>query len=271
MPHVRKPKLVNERFERYARYLVSDPQSMRGRWRELSPSAISLHVDLGCGKGVWTARVAKAAPDCLFIGIDYERMCVSFAMERAASEGVENAFFIFDSAHSIEELFAPGEIDVLHVNFPTPFPRKKQARSRVTDGNRLMAYRLVLGDAGELHLKTDSQPLYDFTLEELDSAGYGISWATRNMHAEPEGATSLDMLMSAYEERLVAEGAHVHALHAKPGAAPVDWQPREPVSLVDYLPEDLESLSYVPHGMQGTVENILNQRRNAQLRASARK
>ena len=36
------------------------------------------------------------------------------------------------------------------------------------------------------------------------------------------------------------------------------------LSLVDYLPTDLESLSYVPHGMQGTVTNLINQRLKAE-------
>lgn len=269
MPHVRKPKLIDERLERYASYLVANPQDMRGKWLTLLPGARALHVDLGCGKGIWTSRVANANPDCLFIGVDFERMCVSFAMERAAQKSIQNARFIFDGAHSIEELFAPGEVDVLHMNFPTPFPRKKQARNRVTDEILLMVYRQVLSPTGEIHLKTDSQPLFDFTLEQLAATGYDVAWLTRDMHAEHAGATPLDLTMSAYEEKLVGEGARVHALHARAASAPALWEPHEPVGLAGYLPDDLESLAYVPHGMQGTVENLINQRRRARERAAS--
>ena len=31
-----------------------------------------------------------------------------------------------------------------------------------------------------------------------------------------------------------------------------------PLSLVDYLPDDLEHMDYIPHGMQGTVINLRN-------------
>lgn len=281
MAHVRKPKLMDERFERYAEYLVADPCALQGRWRTLMPDAREVHVDLGCGKGLWTTRVAREHPDCLFVGIDHERMCVSFAMERAAAEELSNVFFVFDAARSVADMFASEEVDVLHVNFPTPFPRKKQAHNRVTDGRRLMEYRAVLGAAGQLHLKTDSQPFFDFTVEQLDATGYVTTWLTRDMHAahasdgegvqdafsvEGEGPTPFDLTMSAYEERLVGEGARVHALHAHVGEPPEAWCAGENVSLVGYLPEDLESLDYIPHGMQGAVENMLNRKRNAEAR-----
>lgn len=324
MSHVRKPKLMDERFRAYADYLVSDPYALRGQWRSLAGSAgeaggllacgasaghasptqgdtvlsnagvcaanencaapagegspaqaaasapkpCALHVDLGCGKGVWTTRVAAADPQGLYVGMDCERMCVSFAMERAAGLGLANVRFVYDSARTAKDLFGPGEVDVLHINFPTPFPRKKQAENRVTSGARLMEYRSALGGAGQLHLKTDSQPLFDFTLEQLAATGYEVVWLTRDLHANPRGATPQDLTMSAYEERLVEQGARVHALHAVPGAPPAFWQPEEKVSLIGYLPENLDDLDYVPHGMQGAVENMRNRKRNAEARAA---
>lgn len=145
MAHFRKSKLTEQRLNWYKEYYVSNPWEMRGHWRELMPQAKRVHLDLGCGKGIWTTRVAKEFPNDLFIGIDYERMCVSFAVERAAKESLSNIFFMHDSAHGIESLFLPGEIDVVHINFPTPFPRKKEALNRITDSRRLMAYRTFFG------------------------------------------------------------------------------------------------------------------------------
>ena len=75
MAHFRKSKLTEQRLNWYKEYYVSNPWEMRGHWRELMPQARRVHLDLGCGKGIWTTRVAKELPDDLFIGIDYERMC----------------------------------------------------------------------------------------------------------------------------------------------------------------------------------------------------
>lgn len=264
MPHVRKSKLVEERLKTYADFLVADPSSLRGLWRRRfgRPDA-RLHVDLGCGKGLWISRAAQALPGDAFVGIDNDRTCVSFALERIGSARAGNALVVFDEARSLRELFAPGEIDVLHVNFPTPFPRKKEAASRVTSSARLMEYRDLLAPDGRIQLKTDSQPLFDFTLEQLDRAGYEVVQMTRDMRGGGFAASCEDLIPSAYEEKLVAKGARVLALHAAVGARPVDFIPEDLVGLAQYLPEDLDALDYAPHGMEDTVANLRNRKRNA--------
>ena len=264
MPHVRKSKLVEERLKTYADFLVADPSSLRGLWRRRfgRPDA-RLHVDLGCGKGLWISRVAQALPGDAFVGIDNDRTCVSFALERIGSARAGNALVVFDEARSLRELFAPGEIDVLHVNFPTPFPRKKEAASRVTSSARLMEYRDLLAPDGRIQLKTDSQPLFDFTLEQLDRAGYEVVQVTRDMRDGDFVASCEDLVPSAYEEKLVAKGARVLALHAVVGACPADFIPEDLVGLAQYLPEDLDALDYAPHGMEDTVANLRNRKRNA--------
>lgn len=277
MPHVRKPKLIEQRLRTHAALLAADPRSLRGRWREaLGMPEARLHVDLGCGKGLWLTRAAECHPDELFVGIDNERMCVSFAVEGLSLAGIGNARAALDDAGSLQELFAPGEIDVLHINFPTPFPRKKEAAKRVTNAERLMEYRTVLAEGGRIQLKTDSQPLFDFTLEQMELAGFETVRITRNLHGEMprgaqcEGFDAFDFTLSAYEEKLTGKGAHVMAVHAVPGAAPEHFEPSEPVGLVHYLPEDLEALEYAPHGMEDTVNNLRNRKRNAEAKAAAK-
>ena len=268
VPHVRKSKLVEERMRIYADYLVADPAALRGRWRQrFGRPGAKLHVDLGCGKGLWISRVARAVPGDVYVGIDNDRTCVSFALERVGSACADNAAVVFDEARSLRELFAPGEIDVLHVNSPTPFPRKKEALNRVTSSARLMEYRDLLAEGGALQLKTDSQPLFDFTLEQLERAGYAVDRLTRDLRAGGFAATSEDLIASAYEEKLTAKGARVLALHARPAAAPAEFFPEEPVGLAQYLPEDLDSIDYAPHGMEDTVANLRNRKRNAAARS----
>lgn len=244
MSHVRKSKLVEVRLREHADRLIENPSSMKGSWRDLllTPEA-RLHVDLGCGKGLWLTRAAEALPGDVFIGVDNDRTCVSFAVERVGVAGADNARVVFDSVHNVSDLFAPEEIDVLHVNFPTPFPRKKETAKRVTAAERLMEYRELLAPDGRLQMKNDSQPLFDFTLDQLACAGYDVLCLTRDLHGEAEsddreagfgdgvdgeagfirlgeGAvlpgpfSPEDFILSQYEEKLTAKGARVLALHA---------------------------------------------------------
>ena len=65
----KKPNLI-PRMERCARVLVRDPEQRPGHWRELMPGAAGLHLELGCGKGRFTAGTAAAAPDTLLIAVE---------------------------------------------------------------------------------------------------------------------------------------------------------------------------------------------------------
>ncbi len=278
MPHVRKPKLIDERLALHADYLAQDPAGLKGQWRTLLPGCRNLRVDLGCGKGQWTVAAARLRPDELVVGIDCEPMCISFAAEHAAVGGVassgrakrpedgyvapRNVVFAIGDAAVLPGFFAPGEIVHLHMNFPTPFPRKKETQRRVVGVERLAAYRPLLGAEGMLHLKTDSQPLFDYATEQLVAAGYDIVASTRDLRSDASGFDDVDLVVSEYEQKLVVRGAKLHALRAvvREGAAPnVSCEPK---SLYDYLPSDLDAIDYVPLGMENALVNMRNRKRN---------
>ena len=156
--------------------------------------------------------------------------------------------------------FAPGELACILMNFPTPFPKKKKAHLRLTHLERLMGYRRLLREGAGIRLRTDSQPLRDFSLTQFELAGYRVVRRTDDVRA-----ACPDEPWSAYERKLVEQGARALGVFAVPGPAPAYVQQTAPLSLVSYLPDNLDALDYVPHGMQGCVENLRN--RHAHERA----
>ena len=164
----------------------------------------------------------------------------------------------------LSTVFAAGELSALLMNFPTPFPKKKKAHLRLTYLDRLMTYRPLLGQGAGIRLRTDSQPLRDFTLTQLELAGYKVTWRSEDVRAEFP-----DEPWSAYERKLTEQGACAFGISACPGPAPERVEQTAPLSLVSYLPDNLDQLDYVPHGMQGCVENLRN--RNARERARGKK
>ena len=67
---MRKKKNLIPRMERCGDRLIREPYSMPGKWRELMPQARELRLELGCGKGRFTAGTAAAEPDVLFIAVE---------------------------------------------------------------------------------------------------------------------------------------------------------------------------------------------------------
>ena len=284
-----------KRFQGCSDWICCDGAAWAGRWNAWAPGGAvrgkafsHVVLDLGCGKGEYTVACAKLRPDVLFVGFDVDALCTLRAAEAAAAEGVDNAVFLMDGMPSFEEhpeqahasrasackgarsgapaevdlsnVFAVGELSALLMNFPTPFPKKKKAHLRLTYLDRLMGYRPLLGRGAGIRLRTDSQPLRDFTLTQLELAGYEVTWRSEDVRAEFP-----DEPWSAYERKLTEQGACAFGIAACPGPAPEHVEQTAPLSLVSYLPDNLEQLDYIPHGMQGCVENLRN--RNARERA----
>ena len=255
--HARLPKnfVLEERIERYGQAIELVPRSLAGRWAEACAPLDGtpfreVRVDLGCGKASFLCESAAAEPDVLFIGIDGEPMCVVYAAKQICDSGVKNALVVPGTGEQLKRMF-DGEVSLLHINFPTPYPRKKDAPKRLVLLERLLEYRHVLAPGGRILFKTDSQPLFAFAKTQFDLAGY--AWE----EIEPPA----DMPTSLYEDRLVADGATVLCIEAAPGEDPGPVEQTAELSLIKYLPqdlEDLEALPYVPLGMTGTVTNLKN-------------
>lgn len=295
----RRPKNLDKRFEWYAPVIEAEPLGCAGSWASRwFPDAHEVRLDLGCGKGSFTLQAAQAAPDVLFVGMDCDAICVSMAAKKALEAGVKNVVFTRANADDLARIFAPGELGAIYLNFSSPFPPAKSAPKRLTHVERLMGYRDLLRPGALVCFKTDSEPLYAFSRIQFDLAGYEVLWETTDLRgaaggAEGEGAEKGDVpkdargvhvagdaeraalaaavrtchIASEYEERLTALGAKVHALVARPGARPERWEQTAELSLAAYLPEDLDSLTYIPAGMEDTVRNLRN--RQANLRAKA--
>lgn len=203
---MRKKKNLIPRMERCAPCRVQDGFALKGRWREaLMPSARELRLELGCGKGRFTAETARRHPDILFIAIEKVPDALVVAMERAMDMELKNVFFVVGDAALLPDYFAPGEVDRIYINFCDPWPHTRQAKRRLTHRGFLDLYRRVLRPEGQVHFKTDNQPLFAFSLREFPAAGYALSQVTHNLHEEgPQG------VMTDYEAKFHDQGIPIH-------------------------------------------------------------
>ena len=67
---MRKKKNLIPRMERCGDRLIREPYSMPGKWRELMPQARELRLELGCGKGRFTAGTAAISIHAPRVGSD---------------------------------------------------------------------------------------------------------------------------------------------------------------------------------------------------------
>ncbi len=202
---MRKMRNLEPRTEKCAAYRITDPANLRGNWRSLKQDATALWVEVGCGKGKFTAETAQANPDVLLIAVERCREAMVVAMEKAMSMGLTNVFYIDMDVANIEEIFAPGEIDRLFINFPDPWPRKKNAKRRLTHRGFLDKYCRVVKLEGEFHFKTDNAPLFAYSLEEFAACGLQVKNLTRDLHKD-----GIQGIMTGYEEKFHTLGTPIN-------------------------------------------------------------
>ena len=202
---MRKMKNLVPRMEACSDFRIAEPETRKGIWKELMPAASALWVEVGCGKGKFTAETAAANPDVLLIAVERCREAMVVAMEKAKAMGLTNVFFIDMDVEKIEEIFAAGEIDRLFINFPDPWPRKKNAKRRLTHRGFLDKYCRVVKAGGEIHFKTDNAPLFEFSVEEFAACGLQVNNLTRDLHKD-----GIVGIMTGYEEKFHALGTPIN-------------------------------------------------------------
>lgn len=200
----KKPNLVS-RMKLCESMLISDPAELRGKWRTLYPAAREIRLELGCGKGRFSAETAEQNPDVLYIALERVPDAMIVALERCRDKGLSNIFFINGDAALLREYFAPDEVDLLYINFCDPWPGTKHARRRLTHEQFLILYRGILRAGGQIHFKSDNRALFEWSLFQFPKAGFVLSEVTRDLHSG-----GVRGVMTDYEEKFYRLGTPIN-------------------------------------------------------------
>lgn len=160
-------------------------------------------VELACGKGEYTVNMAKLSPDKNFIGIDYKGNRIWRGAKTALEEGLPNVAFLRIQIETILDYFAPGEISEIWITFPDPQPQKSREKKRLTHPAFLEKYRQIMDADAAMHLKTDSDGLYTYTLERLAELGAPIHMETTDLYHS--GAVDEVLAIKTYYEKKYLE------------------------------------------------------------------
>lgn len=127
-----------------------------------------LILELACGKGEYTVNLAKLFPDKNFIGIDYKGNRIWRGAKTAIEEGISNVGFLRIQIETILEYFEAAEVSEIWITFPDPQPQDSREKKRLTNPAFLARYKHILKPDGIMHLKTDNDGFYAYTLEQIE-------------------------------------------------------------------------------------------------------
>lgn len=190
-------------------------QQCPGRWGEIFGNGNSIHIEIGMGKGRFIHTMAKGHPDINYVGIEKYSSVLIRAVRKMEAEELANLKFLRMEAEGIANVFGPGEVDRIYLNFSDPWPKDRHAKRRLPSREFLARYGGILKPGGRLEFKTDNRALFEFALEELEPAGWEAEEVTYDLHSNArlmEGN-----VMTEYEEKFSSQGNPIYKCVIHPG------------------------------------------------------
>ncbi len=184
-------------------YVVQQPEQYRGRFQELFGNDHPLEIEVGMGKGKFIMELAARHPEINYIGIERYSSVLLRALQKREELELPNIYFMCVDAKQLHEIFAPGEVARIYLNFSDPWPKDRHARRRLTSPDFMEVYDQILAKDGVVEFKTDNQGLFSYSLEAIPEAGWRIDASTRDLHHSRMAAGNV---MTEYEMKFSAMG-----------------------------------------------------------------
>ncbi|MUT67521.1 tRNA (guanosine(46)-N7)-methyltransferase TrmB [Paenibacillus sp. NEAU-GSW1] len=220
---LRGRKGIRESIEAQPELVVLDGAPLKGKWREFFGNDNPIYVELGMGKGRFISHMSALNPNINFIGVDMYDELIRRASEKAREiwqeQGVDNPpnlALLRANIEHIETMFEPGELQRIHLNFSDPWPKSKHARRRLTHPRFLAKYEQLLNERGEIHFKTDSQSLFEFSLNSFAEVEMHLRNISLHLHKDEPRE---DLVFTEYEMKFMGKGQPIYRLEAVVGEA----------------------------------------------------
>lgn len=194
-----------------SRLVRREPLAISPTWQEDTFfGSAPVTVELGCGRGEYTVSMARAFPEKNFIGIDLKGNRIWTGATEAYNEKLANALFVRMQIDHLDLFFPEKFFSEGWITFPDPHRKqpRKNARNRLTSRRFLEIYRRVFRKDSMLHLKTDDEVLYEYTLREISEAGGMIHEATDDLYNERDEGLPV-MIQTRYEKSYIKEGKSI--------------------------------------------------------------
>lgn len=200
---LRKVKHAKEYIESNKDIVILNPEDQIGKWNQIFKNDHKIELEIGCGKGKFVFEKALNNPDINYIGIEKFDSVIVRAIEKLIDNPLPNVRLIRIDAENIEQVFKKGEVSKIYLNFSDPWPKKRQAKRRLTSEKFLNIYSNVLSDKSFIEFKTDNFGLFSFSMLSFNQHdSFVIEEINLNLYRNlPE-----NNVQTEFEKRFVEKG-----------------------------------------------------------------
>lgn len=198
------PSSVSKPLSSEAEKLLWKPASIvhRATPEEIFGRGAPMEVDFGCGEGAFLLSMAERFPERNFLGTERlvgraEKVCA-----KAARQGLSNVrVLLLESFYTVRFLLPREAVSTAYVLFPDPWPKRAHQSRRLFQDEFLEEVRLSLIPGGELRVKTDDLPYFQWMEKVM---GRGRGWDRLEWPEDPAEP------LTNFEARFLAQGLPIH-------------------------------------------------------------
>jgi tRNA (guanine-N7-)-methyltransferase len=197
-------------FENVFEPVMNQTSDLRGKWRtDVFKNENPIVLELGCGKGEYSVGLGKKYPDKNFIGVDLKGNRIYIGAKEALELNLNNVVFLRTRIDFITNFFVPGEVDEIWLTFSDPQPKKPN--KRLSSPPFINRYRQILKKDGVIHMKTDSNLLFEYTQEQIEEQKYNCLESTWDLYGGlteelDEETRAIFHIKTHYENLFVSKG-----------------------------------------------------------------
>ena len=197
-----------EELLRECSYLVKDGSFFKGKWQDCFGNDKPIHLEIGMGKGDFIYNMALKYSDINFVGIEKYTGVVARVIKKYPRE-LPNLRILNMDALDLENVFE-GEIDVIYLNFSDPWPKKRQAKRRLSSEVFLSIYDGIFKSRQRIVMKTDNLVLFASSLVSLSNYGYVLKDVNLDL-----ANSEIETVPTEYEMKFRSKGVKINYLVAE--------------------------------------------------------
>jgi len=129
-------------------------------WSQIySNLSLPLHLDIGCARGRFLLEMAPQNPDINFLGFEIREPLVIEANQLRDEENLTNLHYLFGNINtSLEDILnslPADKIELVMVQFPDPWFKKKHHKRRVIQPETVATLAKFLKSGSQIFLQSD--------------------------------------------------------------------------------------------------------------------
>ena len=199
-------------------FFVDNPCENLGNWENKFKKKQPIHLELGCGKGTFIAKLACKNPEINYLAVDIKSEVLGIAKRNIETEylannrEIDNVLITAQEIGLIQNMLNEKDaVDRIYINFCNPWPKPRHNKRRLTYPTLLEKYKVFLNPQGEIYFKTDDYDLFRASQSYFKQSGFEIVKITYDLHNE----NVEDNIVTEHEEMFSKQGIKIKALIAK--------------------------------------------------------